>query len=179
MEISKTARIIFFGGLVFAAVAERLWWDMGWNVELVTVEVLLSGIYLGRLWAVAFLVIVMGVSDLYLGNTNIWLFTWSAFLVEGIFGRRIFGGVGTAVGVGLWFYGWTNFGVWLLDGWGMYSNDLSGLMQSYINGLPFLKANLMSNLVIVPVGFGVVEGVKWLWEAGRVKWWLWGRRLYA
>ncbi len=154
--------VLFFGLLVLLALGERLWWDMGFNVELVTVGVLLSGIYLGRLWAMAFLVMVMGVSDLVLGNTNIWLFTWSAFLVEGLFGRRVWGGVGTAVGTGLWFYVWTNFGVWLLDGFGMYSHDMSGLLQSYVNGLPFLKANLLSNLMIVPLGFFVVEGSKWI-----------------
>jgi len=148
--------------LVLLALGERLWWDMGWNVELVTVGVLLSGIYLGKRWAVAFLVIVMGISDLVLGNTNIWWFTWSAFLLEGVWGRRVWFGVGTAIGASLWFYLWTNFGVWLLDGWGMYSNDLAGLMQSYVNALPFLKANLLSNLIIVPMGFGVVEGSKWI-----------------
>lgn len=172
-------KLLFFSLLILLALSERLWWDMGPNVELVTVVTLLAAVYLGRRWSALLVILVMGISDFFLGNTLIWVFTWSAFLMNMVWGgwvirgKKIFA-VGVGVGASVWFYVWTNFGVWLLDRWGMYSHDLFGLMQCYINGLPFLKMNLLSNMVIVPVGFGVVEiGLKfvsylrWLHVSGR------------
>lgn len=60
----------------------------------------------------------------------------------------------------VWFYLWTNFGVWLLDSWGMYERTFAGLFNAYIMGLPFLKYNLIGNIVLVPVSFLVVEAAR-------------------
>lgn len=60
----------------------------------------------------------------------------------------------------LWFYLWTNFGVWLLDNWGMYPRTIMGLIDAYLLALPFLRYNLISNLIFVPVSFFIVEKVK-------------------
>jgi len=38
----------------------------------------------------------------------------------------------------------TNFGVWLV-GW--YPPTLEGLIQCYVNGIPFFRASIVSNLV--------------------------------
>jgi hypothetical protein len=35
----------------------------------------------------------------------------------------------------------------------MYSRDLPGLVQSYVNALPFLRPQLITNLFFVPVVF--------------------------
>lgn len=163
-------RIFFFIALVLFAFLERVIFDLGPNVELVTMAMLLASFYLGRRWALWVVFLVMVLSDTILGNTNIFLFTWSGFLIpavvaSGVFGRRKNPGgakrvvLATGVGVGatLFFYSWTNFGVWLLDSWGMYSRDFSGLLLSYINGLPFLRMQMASTLLFVPVGFVVVE----------------------
>jgi len=53
----------------------------------------------------------------------------------------------------IFFYLWTNFGVWY-QGW--YPPTLSGLAESYVMGLPFLKFNLVGNLIFVPLGFGFI-----------------------
>ena len=104
-------------------------------------------------------------TDLILGNTSIFIFTWTGFLIPALAIGKIFYDrklplprkalLGTAAGVGsnLFFYFWTNFGVWATDSWDMYSNNLSGLVNSYINGLPFLKLQLTSTLYFVPLGF--------------------------
>ncbi|MBI3485420.1 hypothetical protein HY025_00585, partial [Candidatus Daviesbacteria bacterium] len=45
----------------------------------------------------------------------------------------------------------TNFGVWAS---GMYSHDLSGLLESYLMGLPFFKWTLLGDLFYAGVFFG-------------------------
>jgi hypothetical protein len=155
--------------LIALSIGERIVFDLGPNIELVTLSMLLASSYLKRKSALKITLTSLVISDLILGNTNIFLFTWSGFLIPAylasiylnkpkqssikLVGKSTIYGVGT----GIFFFLWTNFGVWLLDSWGMYTNDLAGLIQCYINGLPFLRMQILSNLVIVPVGFAVAE----------------------
>jgi len=111
----------------------------------------------------------MVISDKIIGNSNIYMFTWSGYIGIGLFGyvlrglfgklsigKKIIGGVGFGIFASLFFYGWSNFGVWYLDSWGMYSKDMGGLIRCYVMGLPFLRNNLVGNLVFFPLGiFGV------------------------
>ena len=154
--------------LIGLATAERLWWDLGPNIELITLTTVLAGFYLDKKAAIIVALLTLAISDIFLGNTAIMLFTWSAYLVIAFVSiylksktntssKRIIlatfgGGLGS-----FWFYLWTNFGVWLLDSWGMYSKDISGLIICYVNGLPFLKNQLLCNLMIIPVGFILTE----------------------
>jgi hypothetical protein len=100
-------------------------------------------------------------SDLYFGNVSVHFFTWSAFILIGIFGiffkrnskhyfLKISGGGIISV---LLFYLWTNFGWWLVSG--MYPMNFQGLIQSYIAGFPFLKNQLASVLIFTPF-FGLM-----------------------
>lgn len=159
-------RKIVFIILSLLAISERVLFDLGPNFEFVTGAVLLAAAYLGARYSILLVLAVMIVSDLALGNTTIFLFTWSGFLIPalilpGLFKRvkanKIFSGTVFGVGTSLFFYIWTNFGVWVLDGWGMYSKDLSGLMMSYINGLPFLRYSLVSTILLVPASFFLFE----------------------
>ena len=47
----------------------------------------------------------------------------------------------------------TNFGAWLSNP--IYTKDLSGLLQSYFAGLPFLTNSLIGNLVFSTALFGI------------------------
>ena len=172
MTNTKYLKYVLITIFLSLAIGERVLFDLGPNIELVTVSMLLAATYLGRKKALQIVLVSMIVSDAILGNTNIFIFTWSGFLIPTFFasvqlnksknssiklvGKSTLFGMGT----GLFFFLWTNFGVWLLDSWGMYSNDLHGLIQSYINALPFLKMQILSNLLIVPLGFIVVEITK-------------------
>lgn len=127
------------------------------NFEAVTSISLVSGSFLGGFFAPIIPLFIIFFSDIYFGNTSVYLFTWSAFILIGIFGLlfkknskyyflKITGGGIASV---LFFYLWTNFGWWLT--FGMYPMNLQGLIASYIAGLPFLKNQLMSVLVFTPV----------------------------
>ncbi len=114
---------------------------------------------------------IMAISDLILGNTNIFIFTWSAYLFFALFvslflkkgtpgKKHLLQMTGWGVVSSVWFYLWTNFGVWLLDSFGMYQRSFAGLLDAYIYAIPFFKYNLYGNLVLVPVSFTVYYLVK-------------------
>lgn len=152
--------------LIFLGVFFRTIGHVAPNVEYVTAASLLAGAYLGRKYAVLLPLVIMVLTDTVIGNTNIFIFTWSAYLLIGYLGYlgnlrgKIIKATGAGILATLFFYVWTNFGVWLLDSWGMYPRTFAGLMQSYLMGLPFLKMTLLSNLFFVPVSFGIVELAK-------------------
>ncbi len=60
-------------------------------------------------------------------------------------------GIGTLSSIGI-FYIVSNFGVWVSGL--MYTKDLSGLLNCYIAGIPFLKGTALGNLFYVPILFG-------------------------
>ncbi len=129
------------------------------NIETVMVASLLAGSLLGGLYSVFIPLTIIAITDMYLGNDPILLFTWSAWGVIGLTGlvlrkRRGFkpaficGLTGIGILSSLFFYLYTNFGVWLL--WDMYPHTLAGLIQCYVMGLPFFLRHLASDLILIP-----------------------------
>lgn len=156
---------IFVVSVFLLALIERVWFDLGPNIELITLATILSAFYLDRKTTFLLTFGVVALSDLLIGNSNIFLFTWSGFILP-ILAISIFKNLkvnnilsGTLAGISsnLFFFFWTNFGVWALDSWGMYPNTALGLAQSYINGIPFLKYQLTSTLFFVPIGLVIYE----------------------
>lgn len=154
--------------LVTIAILGRTVFHIAPNVEFVTVSALLAGVFIRSryYWLVPFMTMV--ISDAIIGNTLIFVFTWSAFLLPAFLGRYIkqwkespfklmFSATASGIFFSLFFFLWTNFGVWLL-GW--YPHTFQGLITSYLMGLPFLRLNLLGNLVIVPSMFLMAYGVK-------------------
>lgn len=153
--------------LFLLAFIERVFVDLGPNIELITLAMLLSAAYMNKKQAFWLTLLIMATTDLIIGNTNIFIFTWSGFLIPAFIAGEFFSknktsglgkiGLGTISGIGssLFFYFWTNLGVWLMGS--MYPKTLAGLAASYINGLPFLKLQFISTLLFVPIGFGLME----------------------
>lgn len=153
--------------LFLLAFSERVFFDLGPNIELITLLMLLSASYLGKKQAFWLTFLIISLTDIFIGNTNIFIFTWSGFLIPALVVGEVFRkintngikkiGLGTLGGIisNLFFYFWTNFGVWFLGT--MYPKTLSGLATSYINGLPFLKMQLLGTLFFVPLGFAIFE----------------------
>lgn len=107
--------------------------------------------YVPALFGIRYLPIVIisfAVTDVLIGFHNTILFTWGSVLIVGLLSNYlnksiIFRISGALVGVFI-FYLITNFGVW---SGGMYGYSPSGLMTSYIMGLPFLGYNLISTFL--------------------------------
>ncbi len=157
-----------FGLILFTlAFLERILFDLGPNIELVTTSMLLSAAYLGRKSSLWLTFLIMLATDLIIGNSNIFIFTWSGFLIpafvtSGFFQKndpKRFKRIGASALAGIsstaFFYLWTNFGVWILSS--LYPKTLLGLLSSYINALPFLRIQAVSTLIFVPLGFTLTE----------------------
>lgn len=160
-----TARNIFLITLFIFAFSERVFFDLGPNVELVTAAIVLSSFYLGVRSSFWLTFLIMLFSDLVIGNTNIFLFTWTGFLVPALFARsfylntnpltKVFRGTLAGISTTGFFFIWTNFGVWLLSS--MYPKNGFGLIMSYVNALPFLRYQAISTIIFVPLGIVLVE----------------------
>ncbi|PIS08818.1 hypothetical protein COT75_05055 [Candidatus Beckwithbacteria bacterium CG10_big_fil_rev_8_21_14_0_10_34_10] len=163
-------KIFFIILLSLLAIAERLWFNLGPNVELITLTTILSAIIFRRKSVIIVPLIILSLTDLNLKNTNIMIFTWSAFVLESlaflpllkktkflnkpIFKQILFSSFFGA-GASLWFFLWTNLGFFLTEPWNLYPPTFKGLIACYVAGLPFLKPNLISNIFFLPLGIFV------------------------
>lgn len=178
-NMSLSRRTFFAASLIIFGVIGRLLLEDLPNIETLTVVSLLAGSLLGGPWTFIVGLASVAISDMVIGNTMIFLYTWSAWLFMGVFGwvlrrrpKRIFWHTLELTGMGIcgnvFFYLWTNFGVWQLGG--LYPHTAKGLVMSYLMGLPFLQLQLLSTLVIVPL-VSVVALPLWktLVASGRIK----------
>lgn len=163
-------KYIFASLLILLGISFRTVWHIAPNVEFVTAATLLATAYLGKRVSLLVPLFIMAISDTIIGNSNIFIFTWSAYILIGLFDQLVlkkFKGksiiitqTGASIFAGLFFFLWTNFGVWAFDSFRMYPHTLGGLAQAYLMGLPFLKLNLLGNLFFVSLSFIVIEGVR-------------------
>jgi hypothetical protein len=167
---SPAASYMLLATLFLIAFLTRTVWHLGPNIEFVTTAMLLSAAYLGKRQSLWLTLTIMVSTDLILGNSNIFLFTWSGFLIPAFllpilfknlklitknFQWKILSLTGTGLLANLFFFVHTNFGVWLLGS--MYPKTASGLLMSYVNALPFLRYQTAGTLLFVPVGFVLTE----------------------
>lgn len=130
---------------------------------------LFSGILLGGLYSLVVPLAVMAITDLYYGNTSIFLFTWTGFAFIGLLGatakrhgvaRTPVGIAGIGVGSVLLYDAWTNLGCWL--GW--YPHSMTGMATCYTVALPFTLWHLLSTTTAV-----TALSIPLLWHASQEK----------
>lgn len=152
--------------LILIGILFRTMWHIGPNIEFLTTASLLAAYHLPKRWAILVPVAAIVISDFFIGNTSIILFTWSGYMGIGILAiiSRIWkekielvSGVGFVSIAAFWFYLWTNFGVWFLDAFGMYEKSMKGLIDSYMAGVPFLRMNLLGSLMFLSASIGIVR----------------------
>lgn len=156
--------------LVAFAIVSRLLMH-GQNYETLTAVTVIAGALLGPALGLAVgLLSVIG-SDIIIGNSPILLFTWSAWTVIGLANAlwykrfstmSLWQGSAVLTGSGLastlFFYLWTNFGMWLVGPsykFLIYPMTWSGLVQCYVAAIPFLRNQIVGNVFIVPVVAGI------------------------
>lgn len=151
-------------GLVGLAVAWRIindTWGIAYNLELVTAVSLVAAVFLHRYFALVVPLVAIFLSDVVIGNSDIAVFTWSAFLMIGMAGlvlrrwkgqdgKLLMATTGMGLGAAVWFFLWTNGGVWLMADGSFYPKTWEGLMMSYAYGLPFFRTTLVSGMILAP-----------------------------
>ena len=132
--------------------------------------------YLGRTWLPYFIpVVTMYFADFIINNTvarsffpnhdglvlwsNYMLFNIIAIMLIVLIAQKVLNKINfknvmiAAIVSSVVFYLITNFGSWV-SLTSIYSKDFTGLMSSYVAGLPFLRTTLISNLLFSGVIFG-------------------------
>lgn len=154
MEVPKTINkhgvAVGIGLLLFLAIVWRLTPHVP-NFAPVSAVALLVSTTLGWRQSLLAVLVIMGISDSILGGYAGIEWTWLGFGLITLLGYSIRHiplswriPVG-AFGASSIFFIVSNFGTWIASG--MYSLDLSGLLQCYTMALPFLKATALSDLV--------------------------------
>ena len=108
-------------------------------------------------WALFLPILVLLVSDLFLGFYPGVEFVYGGHLLAALMGLlltrwsmpRFVGAVG---GSALIFFAVSNLGVWLMTP--LYAKTWSGLVECYVAALPFLKMSLLGDFVFASLVFG-------------------------
>ena len=130
------------------------------NFTPVAAIALFAGVYLNKKQALIVPLLLMVISDIFLGMHNVVSFTWGGFALVTLLGfwarnhKTFLGIVSTSAVSSVLFYLVTNFGVWMM-GW--YPQTAKGLLDCYILGLPFLRTFTVATLVYTVVFFGAYE----------------------
>ncbi len=140
------------------------------NIETVMAVTLLAGCLLGGIFAIIVPCAVLLITDLYIGNNYIFLFTWSGFAMVGLIGHFLRGKTevtakfvsmltGVGIGATLLYSFWTNLGWWYL----FYAHTMENLALVYVLGIPFMLRHLLSSAIFVPL---ISIPVLYLWGRG-------------
>ena len=132
------------------------------NFTPIAAMALFGGAYLNRRYAILVPLLALFLSDLFIGlySPVVMISVYGSFVLTGLIGlwlksrRNPTNIILAAVGSSILFFLITNFSVWAS---GAYARDLSGLAQSYIMGLPFLRGTLAGDLFYTTVFFGGYE----------------------
>jgi hypothetical protein len=142
---------------VFRLAAHEFHW---WNITPVGAMALLGGMYMGRRYALWVPLAVLALTDILLNvSMGYPMFYWprafdyGAFLMVGLLGlwardRKLGSKVGAVFATPFLFFLISNFAVWLF---GMnlanepYAKTLSGLIDCYAAGLPFLRGTVIGD----------------------------------
>ena len=130
------------------------------NFTPVAAIALFAGAYLNKRVALIVPLILMVISDLFLGLHNVILFTWGGFMLAALLGMRLSKNnsfvktTSFSLVSAILFYIISNFGVWLM-GW--YPPTIKGLVDCYVLAIPFLRNFTLATLIYTAVFFGAYE----------------------
>jgi len=125
---------------------------------IVAIISILTGILLKSYYVILVPLSVMMITDIIIGNSFIFIFTWSGFALIGLifYALKLKNKItiqrkpliyGAGIGSILLYDLWTNFGCWL--GW--YPHNLSGLSLCYTFAIPFTLWHLLSTTIAITV----------------------------
>jgi hypothetical protein len=166
LQMRSSSLVLWFVGIASVVTVALRLLPHAPNFTPVGALALFSGAYLTgyrKFWVP---VIVMGVSDFFIGfyDYKLMLVVYSSFLVLVGLGSWLRGrvspwrvGLGTIYGASCFFL-LTNLAVWAFSSW--YPHTLAGLFSAYTMGLPFFRMTLLGDLFYGAIFFGAYEFIK-------------------
>lgn len=119
-------------------------------VPIVAMALFAGAFFSNRIHAYLVPLVAMILSDLILGFHSTVLYVYVGIMATVVIGSflnqvTVFKVGMAAVIASIVFFLITNFGAWMHHN--MYSQDLNGLLQAYVAGIPFLRNSLIANLI--------------------------------
>ena len=146
----------FLVGIVLALVFFRLVPHPPNATPIVAMSLFAGALFHNRVLAYLVPLAVMLLSDVVIGlHSTIW-YVYASILITVLIGSTLkhitVFGIGSAVVIAsVVFFLLTNFGSWLYHD--MYPQNIAGLVQAYVAGLPFLRNALIANLIFTYIVF--------------------------
>ena len=143
------------------------------NVAPIAAMALFGGAYLNKKYALVIPLVALFLSDIFLGFYQGMIFVYGSFLLTGLIGlwlknhKSFLNIILASLTSSVLFFLITNFGVWFTGI--MYPKSFSGLMESYLMGLPFFRNTLLGDLGYVGLFFGSYELVRILVKQSALK----------
>jgi len=138
-----------------------------WNATPIVAIGLFSFHYINKKYAWIMPLLILGVSDIFLGfyDWKLLIIVYGSFALVTLFGKfihgtgrkKISGILFAPILASTFFFLVTNWAVWQFSPW--YNHNLFGLLDSYAAGLPFLRNMLVGDLVFTTALFGAYEYV--------------------
>lgn len=162
--MSRKKIVILSLMLVVIGVAGRLLPHL-WNATPIVAIALFAAVYMGARYALALPLVLMFVSDLFIGfyAFELMFAVYGSFALVGLIGyltksrKSVSTVILASMLSSILFYLITNWAVWLFSPW--YAKTLSGLLTSYTLAIPFLRNMFFGDLAYTALLFGVYEVV--------------------
>ena len=150
---------IFILSLIVVAVLLRIAGILPENVSPIASIALFGGAFFSnKIQGLIIPLAILFLSDLYFGLHDLMIPVYSAFVIIGLIGLAIknnpsMGRSLVGIGIGsILFFLITNGAVWM--GSTFYSQDVGGLIDCYIQGVPFFRNTLIGNFAFTALMFG-------------------------
>lgn len=128
------------------------------NFSPIAAMALFGGVYFNKKYALIIPLVVLFISDLFLGFHSTIPFVYGSFLITGAIGLWLKNHqdykliLAATLLSSVLFFIITNFGVWLVGN--LYQKNITGLIQSYIMAIPFFRYTLVGDLFYTSIFFG-------------------------
>lgn len=131
------------------------------NFTPIAAMALFGGAYLDKKYALALPLVVLFISDIFLGFHGTMVFVYGTFLLIGLMGvwlskhKNLRNVLLTTICSSVLFFVITNLGVWLEGR--LYPRTLAGLIDCYVLAIPFFRNTILGDMLYVSLFFGSFE----------------------
>ena len=146
---------LFCGFLILIGVLFRLIPHAPNFTPILTIA-LMSGLYVKNKWSILLPILVMFISDLFIGShiTAPWVYgsLLAVFLIGRLVKSSVLNVLLYSVLSSFVFFLLTNFGVWISGG---YTYSFEGLVLCYVMAIPFFKNTLISTILFSSIFYSL------------------------
>lgn len=131
------------------------------NFAPITAMALFGGAYFSKKYALIVPLVALFISDAIIGFHSTMPFVYGSFLLSGVIGlwlhnhKNVVNVAAGTFGASVLFFLITNLGVWLAGG--LYPHTGSGLVQCFINAIPFFRNTVLGDFFYTGLFFGGYE----------------------